>query len=54
VVRIADAAVVASALIDTLAAHLDASGRARPDAVRVVLDQVRDLADAVRSARANA
>jgi tryptophan synthase alpha chain len=51
VVRVADAAVVASALIDTLAAHLDESGRAKPDAVRIVLDQVRDLADAVRSAR---
>ena len=54
VVRVADAAVVASALIDTLAAHLDDSGRATPDAVRVVLDQVRDLADAVRTARVNA
>jgi tryptophan synthase alpha chain len=54
VVRVADAAVVASALIDTLAAHLDESGRAKPDAVRVVLDQVRDLADAVRVARLNA
>jgi tryptophan synthase alpha chain len=35
VVRVADAAVVASARIDTLAAHLDESGRAKPDAVRV-------------------
>jgi tryptophan synthase alpha chain len=52
VVRFADAAVVASALIDTLAAHLDSDGKAKPDAVRVVLDQVRDLANAVRSARA--
>ena len=51
VVRVADAAVVASALIDTLSAHLDDGGRARPDAVRIVLGQVRDLADAVRSAR---
>ena len=54
VVRVADAAVVASALIDTLAAQLDALGRARPDAVRTVLDQVRELAEAVRSARVNA
>ena len=54
VVRVADAAVVASALIDTLAAHLDASGRAKPDAVRVVLDQVRELAEAVRTARVTA
>jgi tryptophan synthase alpha chain len=54
VVRVADAAVVASALIDTLSVHLDASGKAKPDAVRIVLDQVRDLADAVRTARMNA
>ncbi len=49
--RAADAAVVASALLDTLAASLDAQGRARPDTVRLVLDQVRELAEAVRSAR---
>ena len=48
-VRAADAAVVASALIDTLAASLDAQGRAGPDTVRRVLDQVRDLAAAVRA-----
>jgi tryptophan synthase alpha chain len=47
-VRVADGAVVASALIDTLAHSLDEAGRARPDTVRRVLDQVRDLADAVR------
>jgi tryptophan synthase alpha chain len=52
--RIADAAVVASALIDTLAANLDANGKAKPDAVRKVLDQVRALADGVRGARASA
>lgn len=51
VARVADGAVVASALIDTLQAHLDETGRARPDAVRKVLDQVRALADAVRGAR---
>ena len=49
--RIADAAVVASALIETLAANLDAAGHARPDAVRKVLDQVRALAEGVRDAR---
>jgi tryptophan synthase alpha chain len=49
--RTADAAVVASALIDTLAASLDAQGRAGPDTVRRVLDQVRALAEAVRTAR---
>jgi tryptophan synthase alpha chain len=46
--RIADAAVVASALIDTLSATLDADGKALPDAVETVLDQVRGLAAAVR------
>jgi tryptophan synthase alpha chain len=46
--RVADAAVVASALIDTLAAHLDADGKALPGAVEAVLDQVRGLAAAVR------
>jgi tryptophan synthase alpha chain len=48
-VKAADGAVVASALIDTLAQSLDANGRARPDTVRRVLDQVRELADAVRA-----
>ena len=47
--RIADGAVVASALIDTLAENLDAQGRAKPDAVRKVLDQVRALAEAIRA-----
>ena len=46
--RIADAAVVASALVDTLSANLDASGKALPAAVDKVLAQVRDLATAVR------
>jgi tryptophan synthase alpha chain len=46
--RVADAAVVASALIDTLAAHLDADGKALPGAVEAVLAQVRGLAAAVR------
>nr|WP_294504628.1 tryptophan synthase subunit alpha [uncultured Rhodopila sp.] len=46
--RIADAAVVASALIDTLSAHLDAEGKALAGAVEAVLDQVRGLAAAVR------
>jgi tryptophan synthase alpha chain len=51
-VKVADGAVVASALIDTLAQSLDANGRARPDTARRVLDQVRDLADAVRASQA--
>jgi tryptophan synthase alpha chain len=50
-VRAADGAVVASALIDTLASSLDEAGRARPDTVRQVLDQVRALSKAVYSAR---
>ncbi len=50
-VRAADAAVVASALIDTLAASLDSQGRAGPETAQKVLDQVRKLAEAVRAAR---
>ncbi len=50
-VKAADAAVVASALIDTLAGTLDSDGRAGPETVRRVLDQVRALADGVRQAR---
>jgi len=50
-VQVADAAVVASALIETLAASLDAEGRAAPDTAKRVLDQVRVLADGVRNAR---
>jgi tryptophan synthase alpha chain len=53
-VCVADAAVVASALIDTLAHDLDDAGKARPDAVRKVLDQVRGLAEGVRGARTEA
>jgi tryptophan synthase alpha chain len=49
--RIADAAVVASALIETLSRHLDDDGNALPDAVAAVLDQVRGLAAAVRGAQ---
>jgi tryptophan synthase alpha chain len=50
-VRVADAAVVASALIDTLAVNLDEHGRAKAGAVSKVLDQVRELAAGVRGAR---
>jgi len=50
--KIADAAVVASALIDTLAASLDSEGRAAPDSVTKVLDQVRGLAAGVRGGAA--
>ncbi|WP_431283696.1 tryptophan synthase subunit alpha [Humitalea sp. 24SJ18S-53] len=50
-VRVADGAVVASALIEKLASTLDAQGRATSGTVRAVLDDVRALAEAVRSAR---
>ena len=50
-VRAADAAVVASALIQTLAATLDASGRASPRTIEAVTADVRALAGAVREAR---
>jgi tryptophan synthase alpha chain len=50
-VRVADAVVVASALIETLAANLDAEGHPGPEAVHRVLDQVRALAEGVRNAR---
>jgi tryptophan synthase alpha chain len=49
--RVSDGAVVASALIDTLAKSLDAEGRAAPDSAARVLAQVKSLADAVRGAR---
>jgi tryptophan synthase alpha chain len=50
-VRVADGAVVASALIETLAKSLDRHGQAGPDTVSLVLDQVRMLAEGVRTAR---
>ena len=53
-VRVADAAVVASVLIETLAASLDEEGRAQPDTAQQVLDQVRGLATAIREARVGA
>jgi tryptophan synthase alpha chain len=46
---IADGAVVGTALIETLAASLDEHGHARPDTIRVVLDQVRGLSEAIRA-----
>jgi len=53
-VRVADAAVVASALLDTLSASLDEHGRPASDTVQRVLDQVRALAHGVRHARVTA
>jgi tryptophan synthase alpha chain len=49
--RVADAAVVASALIETLATYVNDHGNVQPGAVAAVLDQVRGLASAVRQAR---
>lgn len=51
VARHADAAVVASALIDTVAANLDEAGKLKPGTIEMVLDQVRALAAGVRGAR---
>jgi tryptophan synthase alpha chain len=51
VARSADAAVVGSALVDRLAAHLDSEGRAKPSLPAAVLDLVGELADGVRKAR---
>ena len=48
-VRVADAAVVGSALCSTIEANLG-----KPEMVRTVLDQVRELAAGVRGARVNA
>nr|WP_246514570.1 tryptophan synthase subunit alpha [Neoroseomonas soli] len=52
--RIADGAVVGTALVETLAASLDDQGRAKPDTVRKVLDHVRALAEAVRGVKSAA
>jgi tryptophan synthase alpha chain len=51
VARVADAAVVGTALVDRLAAHLADGGKARPELVNAVLAEVRALALGVRSAR---
>jgi tryptophan synthase alpha chain len=49
--RVADGAVVGTQLVDTLAASLDAEGRATPRTVDAVLAEVRGLGAAVRAAR---
>jgi tryptophan synthase alpha chain len=51
IARHADAAVVGSALVDIIAAHLDESGQGRPGLVEAVHEKVRALAAAVREAR---
>jgi len=51
VARIADAAVVGSAIVTRIADGLDAEGHARPGLVEDVLGFVRELAAGVRGAR---
>jgi tryptophan synthase alpha chain len=51
IARVADAAVVGSALIDLLARNLDSSGRATPELVSALHTKVQALAEAVRGAR---
>ena len=51
VARIADAAVVGTAIVETVAAHLDADARALPGLSEAVLGYVASLAQGVRSAR---
>ena len=48
IARIADGAVVASALIETLAASLDKDGHPAADTADRVLQQIRDLSQAVK------
>ena len=52
IARIADAAVVGSALVDLLASRLDGQGKAAPGLIPAVHAQVQALAEAVRGARA--
>ena len=52
IARIADAAVVGSALVDLLASRLDGQGKATPGLIPAVHAQVQALAEAVRGARA--
>jgi len=51
IARIADAAVVGSAIVDNIARHLDADGHAKPGLVDAVVAQVSALAAGVRAAR---
>jgi tryptophan synthase alpha chain len=51
VARVADAAVIGSALVDRVAQALDGAGKATPALVDSVLAEVRALANAVRQAR---
>jgi tryptophan synthase alpha chain len=51
VAKVADAAVVGSALVDRVASSLDANGKATPELIKAVLGDVRALSQGVRSAR---
>jgi tryptophan synthase alpha chain len=51
IARVADAAVVGSALVETVARSLDARGHATPGLPAAVLDAVRALSQGVRRAR---
>jgi len=51
VAKVADAAVVGSALVDRVASSLDANGKATPELIKAVLGDVRALSQRVRSAR---
>jgi tryptophan synthase alpha chain len=51
IARVADAAVVASALVDRLARNLDPAGNALPGLVNAVLGDIAALADGIRGAR---
>ena len=51
VAKVADAVVVGSALVDRIARSLDEQGRAAPDFVPALHEQVRALAEGVRGAR---
>jgi tryptophan synthase alpha chain len=52
VARVADAAVVGSALVERVAASLDGAGKAKPELVGAVLEDVRALSRGVKGARA--
>lgn len=52
IARVADAAVVGSALVQIVADHLDMDGRARPDLIDRLHTQIRRLSEGVRGARA--
>ena len=51
VARVADASVVASAVVDRIAQYLDASGKAKPGLIEAVLGDYAAIAQSVRSAR---